>query len=294
MDTYRKVSWGAIIAGAFVTSALFIIFVLFGLALGIGIGSPAPTWRDSSFAFWLLSGLYLILAAMVSSAAGGYTAGRLHPDAPHPDLEENELRSGLHGLAVWALAIVIGTFLALGSAGTLMPVVSPPGGGAGQARSLGSENLLAYELDRLFRSDRRPADANLEYERAEAGRILLTTNSRAGVLADDRAYLARLVSSRTGLSGSDAQQRVDAVLARSHDALRRARRTGVLMGFMIASALLLGAAVSWFATQRGERDAYGDEISPADSMFRAGGPASWFAAPRRRVIVAQRTDRTEL
>ena len=61
MDTFRRVSWGAIIAGALVTTALFIIFVIFGLALGIGIGSPAPTWRDSSFAFWLLSGLYLVL-----------------------------------------------------------------------------------------------------------------------------------------------------------------------------------------------------------------------------------------
>ncbi len=294
MDTHRKLSWGSIIAGALVASALFIIFVMFGLALGVAIGSPSPTWRDSSFPFWVLSGLYLILAAMVSSAAGGYTAGRLHPHAPDPDLDENELRSGLHGLSVWALAVVIGTFLTLVGASTMMPGVSPQGGGTGQARSLGGENLLAYELDRLFRSDRRAPESDLEYERSEAGRILLTTNGRTGVVADDRAYLARLVSSRTGLSGPDAQERVNAVIVRSSDSLGRARRTGVLMGFMIASALLLGAAVSWFAAQRGERDAYGDEISPADSMFRAGGPANWFAAPRRRVIVVKPIDRTQI
>lgn len=294
MDTHRKLSWGSIIAGALVTSALFIIFMMFGLALGIAIGSPAPTWRDSSFPFWVMSGLYLILASLVSSAAGGYTAGRLHPHAPDPDLEENELRSGLHGLSVWALAVVVGTFLAVAGASTLMPVVSPQGGGTGQARSLGGENLLAYELDRLFRSDRRAPDGDLEYERSEAGRILLTTNSRTGVLQDDRAYLARLVSSRTGLSASDAQERVNAVVARSSDALQRARRTGVLMGFMIASALLLGAAVSWFAAQRGERDAYGDEISPVDTMFRAGGLGNWFGAPRRRAVVVGRTDRSHI
>lgn len=294
MDTHRKLSWGSIIAGAIVTSALFIIFVMFGLALGIAIGSPAPTWRDSSFPFWVLSGLYLVLAAIVSSAAGGYAAGRLHPHAPDPDLEENELRSGLHGLTVWALAVVIGAFLAVAGASSVMPVVSPQGGGTGQARSLGGENLLAYELDRLFRTEKRAPEGDLEYARSEAGRILLMTNSRTGILQDDRAYLARLVSSRTGISGADAQERVNAVVARSGDALKRARRTGVLMGFMIASALLLGAAVSWFAAQRGERDAYGDEISPVDSLFRAGGPANWFASPRRRVIVTQRTERTQL
>jgi hypothetical protein len=50
--------------------------------------------------------------------------------------------------------------------------------------------------------------------------------------------------------------------------------------------------VSWFAAQRGERDAYGDEISSADLMFRTGGPQSWFAPPRRRVIITERVDRT--
>lgn len=294
MDTHRKLSWGSIIAGALITSALFIIFMIFGMALGIAIGSPAPTWRDSSFAFWVLSGLYLILTAIVSCAAGGYTAGRLHPHAPDPDLEENELRSGLHGLSVWALAVVIGTFLAVAGASTVMPVTSPQGGGTGQARSLGGENLLAYELDRLFRTDKRTAQGELEYERSEAGRILLMTNSRTGVPQDDRAYLARLVSSRTGLSPAEAQERVNAVIARSGDSLQRARRTGVLVGFMIASALLLGAAVSWFAAQRGERDAYGDEISPADAMLRAGGPSNWFGAPRRRVIVVERTERPQI
>ena len=292
MDTHKKLSWGAIIAGALLTAALFLIFVTFGLALGLAVGSPAPTWRDSSFVVWFASGLYLILTAVVSSAAGAYMAGRMHPHAPDPDLEENELRSGLHGLTVWALAVVMGALLATAGARTLSPMVSPAGGGTGQASSLGGENLLAYELDRLFRSERRSPEGDLQYERSEAGRVLLMTNSRTGVLPDDRAHLARLVAARSGLSGPDAQARVDAVIVRSRDALDRARKTGVLMGFMTATALLLGAAVSWFAAQRGERDAYGDEISSADSMFRASGPQSWFSPPRRRVIITERVDRT--
>lgn len=292
MEIRRNISWSAIVAGAIVASALFIVLITFGVAVGIAVGSPAPTWRDSSFAFWIVSGLYLILVAIVSFGAGGYTAGRLHQHAPDPDLEENELRSGLHGLTVWALAVVIGALLAAGGASTVMPAVGTQG--TTQSRSVGAENLLAYELDRLFRADRRAAGGDLDYERSEAGRILLTTNGRAGMLQDDRAYLARLVAARTGLSATDAQTRVNAVVVSSGDALQRARRTGVLMGFMTAAALLLGAAVSWFATQRGERDAYGDEISPADSMFRPGGLGGWFAPARKRVVVAKKIDRTEI
>lgn len=288
----RRLSWGAIVAGALVTAALLLVFIGFGVSLGLALGSPAPTWRDSSLPFWVASGLYLLLAVMISTGAGGYAAGRLQPHAPDPDLEENELRAGLHGLAVWALAVVLGAFLVLAGTRTLGPVVSPSGAGTGQASSLGGENLLAYELDRLFRSERRAADADLQYERSEAGRILLMTNARTGVPPEDRAYLARLVAARTGLSAGDAQQRADAVITRSADALKRARRTGVLMGFMTTAALLLGAAVSWFAAQRGERDAYGDEISAADSMFRAQGLGSWFQSPRRRVVVTQRVDRS--
>ena len=38
--------------------------------------SAAPTWRDASAALAILSGLYLIIQAVVSFGVGGYIAGR--------------------------------------------------------------------------------------------------------------------------------------------------------------------------------------------------------------------------
>jgi hypothetical protein len=40
-------------------------------------------------------------------------------------------------------------------------------------------------LDRLFRAERRP-NADLDYPRAEAARILLTTSSHRGMQPEDR------------------------------------------------------------------------------------------------------------
>jgi hypothetical protein len=54
----------------------------------------------------------------------------------------------------------------------------PTGGQAAGGTSVGGENIIAYDLDGLFRSDRPPA-ADMTYTRAEAGRILLTASSHA-------------------------------------------------------------------------------------------------------------------
>src|SRR4051794_13838464 len=73
----RYVSWTAVVLGALMATALSSILVTFGATIGLGVTSTAPTWRDSSAALWLLSGLYLILQAAISFGVGGYTAGRV-------------------------------------------------------------------------------------------------------------------------------------------------------------------------------------------------------------------------
>src|SRR5689334_3950631 len=69
--------WTAVIAGAIVAAALSSILLAFGLGVGLSIASTSPSWRDTSVALVLLSGLYLILQAVLSFGAGGYVAGRI-------------------------------------------------------------------------------------------------------------------------------------------------------------------------------------------------------------------------
>src|SRR2546430_16898581 len=72
-----RLNWGPVIAGAIAASALAFVLDSFGLALGLALSSASPTWRDTSFALVLLSGLYLVLAALASYGLGGYIAGRV-------------------------------------------------------------------------------------------------------------------------------------------------------------------------------------------------------------------------
>ena len=71
------VSWAAIAAGAVAAAALALLLIAFGAGLGLSAVSP---WSDSSVSsttFSVGTGIYLIVVAVMSSAIGGYLAGRL-------------------------------------------------------------------------------------------------------------------------------------------------------------------------------------------------------------------------
>ncbi len=60
------VSWTPVVLGALVTTALSSIMLAFAVSVGLGVSSAAPTWRDASASLALLSGLYLIIQAVIS------------------------------------------------------------------------------------------------------------------------------------------------------------------------------------------------------------------------------------
>ncbi|MEA2883618.1 MAG: hypothetical protein QOH32_2874 [Bradyrhizobium sp.] len=269
----RYLQWTPVIAGALAATALSLILVTFAAAVGLGVSSTAPTWRDASVALWLLSGLYLILQAVISFGFGGYIAGRMRRSFAADPADQVETRDGLHGLAVWAVAVVLGATVAalagVATAGRPSPATA--------SNSSAAEPILSYELDRLFRSARRPPNVDLRADRAEAGRILLTSSGHDGVSTDDRAYLIQLVASTTGLSAADAERRVDNGIANARTALNRSRRSTVILAFSLATALLLGAVAAWAAACAGGR-------------HRDGAPLpEWMAhsdrLARRRIVV---------
>ena len=243
-----RLEWSPIVLGAVTASAVASILITFGTAIGLGVSSASPTWRDTSFALWLLSGIFLVLTALVSFASGGYLAGRMRSPYAPAAAEDVERRDGWHGLGSWALAILIGAIIAalVGMAASRPTALTTP-------PSTSEPSVLSYEIDHLLRGPRRPPNAELTPIRAETARILLTSSSHNGVSADDRGYLVQIVSATTGLTGADAERRVDSVIAASKRAIGNVRASTIILAFSIATSLLLGAVAAWAGAESGGR-----------------------------------------
>jgi hypothetical protein len=247
--------WTPIVAGALAACAVSSILITFAASVGLGVSSAAPTWRDTSVALWVLSGIYLVLQSLVSFGCGGYLAGRVRPPFTATG-GDSEKRDGLHGIAMWALAVILGAALAAFLATSLGRPTSFT-----QPTSATEPSVLSYEVDHLFRSPRRAPNADVSLLRAEAGRVLMTSSSHSGVSGDDRIYLTQLVTATTGLSGVDAEHRVDAVIADSRKAISRARAGSIIVAFSAATALLLGAVAAWMGAEAGGRHRDGMPLS---------------------------------
>jgi hypothetical protein len=268
------VTWSAAIAGAVVAAALAFVLDSFGVAIGLGLSSASPTWRDTSFALVLLSGLYLLLTALAAYALGGYFAGRMR--RPYGPAENPEYEDGMHGLLVWGLATLLSSLVAVTTVSFLQRA---PGGVAASSQATSTvpgERLIGFELDRLFRGSERRAGGDLIYDRSEAARILLTTSSHSGMDPSDRAYLAKLIAADTGAPAPDAERRVDEAASHVKQDINRARSSAVILAFMIGAATLLGAVAAWAAAITAGRHRDGRE--PVPYLF------DWRFASRSRAI----------
>src|SRR5215216_1593879 len=115
-ETFSYIHWGAIIVGALTAAALAFVMHSFAVAIGLAVSSTAPTWRDASLALVALSGLYLVLAALIIYGVGGYVTGRLRTRLTGGTPDEIEFRDGMHGAAAWALATLLTAVIAFGGA----------------------------------------------------------------------------------------------------------------------------------------------------------------------------------
>ena len=110
-----------------------------------------------------------------------------------------------------------------------------------------------YFVDSLFRSDRMTPESNGGPVRAEVGRIVAKSLRQGDLPAADKSYLARLVASRTGLSQTDALQRVSDVVAGAQQAAETARKAIAHALLWVSLALLIGAFCASFAATIGGR-----------------------------------------
>jgi hypothetical protein len=259
------VSWPAIFAGAFAAVAVSVIFLALGSGLGLGIVSPWSGSGVSAATFTAVTAIWLIVVQWVASGLGGYLTGRLRTKWANVHTHEVFFRDTAHGFVTWALATIVSvvvvasatTFLA--SAGAR--AVGSVGSGAAQAvATTAGSSVTPYDVDSLFRSAAPDANAPSSDAKGEATRILARSLTTGELAAEDRAYLARLMAARTGMSEQEAAQRLDrteaqikAADAKARAAADAARKAAALASLYVALSLLIGAFIASVAAALGGR-----------------------------------------
>jgi hypothetical protein len=246
------VSWAAVIAGATASCALTLVLLSFGMGMGFSVVSPWGNAGLSATTFKIGTGLYFIVMAMISSAVGGYLAGRLRTKWVGIQTTEVHFRDTAHGFLAWAVASVLGAVLLASPASSL--IGGTLSGATQAAASSAQSSPMDGYVDALLRSDNPSAQGqqNSTDTRAEMVR-LFTTSFRTGDLKPaDKTYVAKVVSARTGLNEADAEKRVTDVTAQVKADLDSARKAAMQIAMWLTLSLFIGAfSASLAATEGG-------------------------------------------
>jgi hypothetical protein len=111
--------WGAVFAGAAVATALGLILLGFGAALGLSFASPYDGEGMEPAAFAVAAGLYLLWVQVTAFFIGGYVAARMGTRQPGISEHEADVRDGMHGLVTWGVGVLAAGFIALLGVGGL-------------------------------------------------------------------------------------------------------------------------------------------------------------------------------
>jgi hypothetical protein len=256
-----------------------VILLLLGSGIGLSMISPWYGAGASAMTVGVSAVIWLVVVQWLSSALGGFLAGRLRTKWTSLHTHEVTFRDTAHGLLAWSLASIAGAVLfaslaASGAGVAAKGAADIAAGAASGAAQAGVQNGAAsaaldpsaYFVDPMFRSPNQ-ADAVRADFRTETVRILAhsTQDGRIALAPEDRTYLAQLVAARAGIGQPEAEQRVDVLVKQLNDAQDKireaadaARKRAAQLSIMLALSMVVGAFVASAAAAYGGsiRDEY--------------------------------------
>lgn len=267
------ISWSAILAGATAATALSMVLLLLGTALGLSAISPWSSQGIGIAAFSIGTLIWFMVMQLIASGVGGFITGRLRTYWPNTAADELLFRDAAHGFLAWALASLLISTVLGAAAGSLIGgglnagVAAADAAGAivGQVASdsqagAAKPRLADRYIDALFATDGGaaiavPPDLLAALAAAIGGGELGT---------DQHAAVIDLIARRRGIDAVAAEQHLVEVMAQVKasfadlDGVARstadsARKGIAELALWLFVSLLLGAVVASVAAVQGGR-----------------------------------------
>jgi hypothetical protein len=247
------VSWGAVIAGAFVAAALSLALLALGTGVGLSAASPWANAGASSSAIGWTAVIWMVLMQFIASSIGGYLAGRLRTKWVNIHTHEVYFRDTAHGFLVWAVGLVMTAAFLTSAAASMI------GGAAGSSATMAATpgsaqpgaGLNGYFVDSFLRTGSSHTTPINDSVRGEIGLILLHSLREGTMSSSDKSYLSQIVAAQTGLDPNEAGDRVNTVYARAQQAADTTRKAIAHSMYWTFLALLVGAFCASFAATFG-------------------------------------------
>lgn len=261
----RRISWGAVLAGALIALVLQLLMSLLGLGIGLSTINPQSEAGNPADGLGTGAAIWWVVSSLISVFAGGWVAGRL-AGIPRP------MDSMLHGLLAWGVVTLLTFYLITTSLGNLISgatgvvgrglsmagqgiaAVAPQAAGAieGKLQEHGIDtSSLKGEMENLLRQTGKPelqpenlqnqanqaaqeaqnqtaqAAANPQAADANADSLIrnLFREGQETVAAADRDAAVNVVVARTGKPRPEAEQIVDRWISTWQTTRQKAQET---------------------------------------------------------------------
>ena len=254
--SYSRMSWGSVLAGAVVAGASMILLSLLGVAFGAGGLRFTQTTASDMAGYGLGAGIWTAINLLLSMGFGAYVAARLSGTHSHLDAE-------LHGITVWAVAILIVTVLLAQAVGAILGTVASTAGSAASGAASGAGSLvsgvaqqispqaLTDQLQQSLTSSGDPTQMTRDQITSEIAALAARRVVNGSLTDQERDRLTTLVAAQAGVSKEEAARRVarmeqDAVaaLASAGQQARKAAETAAYGAAAGAKALFSGLLLS--------------------------------------------------
>ena len=283
-ETGSYLDWGAIIGGIVFASALSVVMLAFGSAIGLSFSTSTVSAKGFAIGAGIGAALWFVWVEVSSFMAGAYLTGRLRKRKHDSTEHEVEVRDGSHGLLVWAGAILIGSYIAHSGVSSVVNSVGSIAKTAAISASTmansSTSSPMQYYTDVLLRGPAAGAATPMRTDRTMISSEINTILAKAALptstdtsYADDKAYLAQLVAQETGVTAdvantrvNDAYTSIESAKADVVKAAETARRVGIIAAFLLAASLLVSAAAAYWAATLGGK--HRDEAVVFTGFFR--------------------------
>lgn len=270
-----RLSWGAIVAGFVVATAIQMVLSTLGAAIGLVAFDPGT--GDSAMELGIGVLIWFAVTAVLTMWIGGMTTGRLAGVLTRGD-------GMLHGVVMWSLSLLLAIYFAsaglgrvIGGAADLLTratasVAGAAAGAVGQVGSAAVGQAGTLDLDALQREVRtaleQTADPALQPDtlaaQAQAARgtagSAASNEAAARDIAErlqatagevDREDLINVITARTGMSRPEAERAADRIGTVAGDLRARLSRTvgqvGEQVGQTAEDAANVTSKVLWGA-----------------------------------------------